>query len=99
MLLCCCVVVSLCCCVVVCCVVVLLCCCIVVLLYCCIVHLTKMCQNGMQEKRESCSLLVVIQKEEHKMEHRNGEKHALFYIYFYYSCEGTVLWHVHLTKT
>ena len=75
-----------------------LCGCVVVLLCCCNVHLTKMCQNGMQEKRESCSLLVVIQKEEHKMERRNGEKHALFYIYFYYSYESTALWHVHLTR-
>ena len=39
--------------------------CVVVSLCCCNVHLTKMCQNGTHEKRESCVLLVVIQKEEH----------------------------------
>ena len=51
------------------CVVVLLCCCVVVLLCCCNVHLTKMCQNGTQEKSKSCILLVVIQKEEHPQWH------------------------------
>ena len=51
------------------CVVVSLCCCVIVSLCCCNVHLTKMCQNGTQEKRESCILLVVIQKEEHPQWH------------------------------